>query len=58
MQDSERAIFKAGSVRWKKSKDSISLDSKALLQQHPEFLQQFPQNKQGTRRFQIYTVAD
>ena len=58
MQDSERAIFKAGSVTWKKSKDSISLDSKALLQQHPEFLQQFPQNKQGTRRFQIYTDAD
>ncbi|KYQ81957.1 YqaJ-like viral recombinase [Acinetobacter sp. NRRL B-65365] len=58
MQDSERAIFKAGSVTWKKSKDSVSLDGKALLQQHPEFLQQFPQNKQGTRRFQIYTDAD
>lgn len=58
MQDSERAIFKVGSVIWKKSKDSVSLDSKALLQQHPEFLQQFPQNKQGTRRFQIYTDAD
>ncbi|MCU4582497.1 YqaJ viral recombinase family protein [Acinetobacter gyllenbergii] len=58
MQDSERAIFKAGSVTWKKSKDSVSLDSKALLQQYPEFLQQFPQNKQGTRRFQIYTDAD
>jgi putative phage-type endonuclease len=58
MQDSERAIFKAGSVTWKKSKDSVSLDSKALLQQHPGFLKQFPQNKQGTRRFQIYTDAD
>ena len=58
MQDSERATFKTGSVTWKKSKDSISLDSKALLQQHPEFLQQFPQNKQGTRRFQIYTDDD
>lgn len=54
MQDSERATFKTGSVTWKKSKDSTSLDSKALLQQHPEFLQQFPQIKQGTRRFQIY----
>ena len=58
MQDSERAIFKTGSVTWKKSKDSVSLDSKALLLQHPEFLQQFPQNKQGTRRFQIYIDAD
>ena len=58
MQDCERATFKAGSVTWKKAKDSISLDSKALLQQHPEFLQQFPQNKQGTRRFQIYATDD
>lgn len=54
MQEAERATFKAGSVTWKKSKDSISLDSKALLQQHPEILSQFPQTKQGTRRFQIY----
>ncbi|WP_336916527.1 lambda-exonuclease family protein [Acinetobacter modestus] len=58
MQDAERATFKTGSITWKKSKDSTSLDSKALLQQHPEFLQQFPQNKQGTRRFQIYTDDD
>ena len=58
MQDAERATFKTGSVTWKKSKDSTSLDSKALLQQHPEFLQQFPQNKQGTRRFQIYADDD
>ena len=58
MQDAERATFKTGSVTWKKSKDSVGLDSKALLQQHPEFLQQFPQNKQGTRRFQIYTDDD
>jgi phage host-nuclease inhibitor protein Gam len=27
----ERATFTTGSVTWKKSKDSISLDSKALL---------------------------
>ncbi|WHP05123.1 YqaJ viral recombinase family protein [Acinetobacter corruptisaponis] len=58
MQDAERATFKTGSVTWKKSKDSVGLDSKALLQQHPEFLQQFPQNKQGTRRFQIYADDD
>lgn len=58
MQDAERATFKTGSVTWKKSKESVGLDSKALLQQHPEFLQQFPQNKQGTRRFQIYADDD
>jgi hypothetical protein len=49
----ERATFKTGSVTWKKSR-TPSLDSKALLQQHPEFLQQFPQNKQGTRLRFIY----
>ncbi|WP_374253411.1 YqaJ viral recombinase family protein [Acinetobacter brisouii] len=54
MQDAERAVFQTGSVTWKRSKDSISLDSKALLKQHPEYLQQFPQSKQGSRRFQIY----
>lgn len=54
MQEAERAVFQGGSVTWKRSKDSISLDSKALLKQHPEYLQQFPQNKQGSRRFQIY----
>ncbi len=55
MKEAERATFQAGSVTWKKSKDSVSLDSKALLKLHPEMLQQFPQNKAGTRRFQIYT---
>ena len=55
MQQAERATFLTGSVTWKKSKDSISLDSKALLKQHPEYLSQFPHNKQGSRRFNIYT---
>ncbi|PPZ95634.1 YqaJ-like viral recombinase [Acinetobacter ursingii] len=58
MQDAERATFSTGSVTWKKSKDSISLDSKALLKQHPEYLSQFPQTKQGSRRFQIYPNAE
>ena len=55
MKDAERATVANGSVTWKKSKDSISLDSKALLKLHPEMLEQFPQSKTGTRRFQIYT---
>lgn len=55
MQQAERATFKAGSVTWKKAKDSISLDTKALLKSHPEYLSQFPQSKQGSRRFNIYT---
>lgn len=55
MQQAERATFIAGSVTWKNSKDSISLDTKALLKQHPEYLNQFPQSKQGSRRFNIYS---
>ena len=58
MQEAERATFKGGSITWKKAKDSISLDSKALLKKHPEYLSQFPQNKQGSRRFNIYTNDD
>ncbi|MHA3116435.1 YqaJ-like viral recombinase [Acinetobacter sp. ANC 4635] len=54
MQQAERAVFQGGSVTWKKSKDSVSLDSKALLKQHPEYLEQFPQHKAGTRRFSLY----
>ncbi|WP_180103053.1 YqaJ viral recombinase family protein [Acinetobacter sp. YH12126] len=55
IQQAEHATFINGSVTWKKAKDSISLDSKALLKQHPEYLNQFPQSKQGSRRFNIYT---
>ncbi|MDH1799294.1 YqaJ viral recombinase family protein [Acinetobacter johnsonii] len=55
MKDVERATFATGSVTWKKAKDSVSLDSKALLKLHPELLEQFPMTKAGTRRFQIYS---
>ena len=58
MQEAERATFKTGSVTWKKSKDSVGLDSKALLKSHPQLLNQFPQSKTGSRRFNIYTDAD
>ena len=55
MKDAELATFANGSVTWKKSKDSVSLDSKALLKLHPEMLEQFPLTRAGTRRFQIYS---
>ena len=58
MKDSERATFQNGSVTWKRSKDSVSLDSKALLKLHPEMLELFPQAKAGSRRFNIYADAD
>ena len=55
MKDAERATFNKGSVTWKRSKDSIGLDSKAVLKLHPELIDEFPQNRVGTRRFQIYS---
>ncbi|GAA5001362.1 YqaJ viral recombinase family protein [Acinetobacter puyangensis] len=54
MKDAERAIFSKGSVTWKKSRDSIVLDQKAALQEKPELLQQYPQQRQGSRRFNVY----
>ena len=55
MQDKERAVFAHGSVVWKKAKDSISLNTKALLQHQPELIELYPLQKQGSRRFNIYT---
>ena len=54
MQEHERAVFQQGSVTWKKSKDSIRLDTKSLLQHQPELIQQYPLQKAGSRRFNIY----
>ncbi|HAK16932.1 MAG TPA: YqaJ-like viral recombinase [Acinetobacter junii] len=55
MQDKERAVFANGSVVWKKAKDSISLNTKELLQHQPELIELYPLQKQGSRRFNIYT---
>lgn len=55
MKEAERATFNGGSVVWKKNKDSVSLDTKGLLKQQPELLEQYPLHKQGSRRFNIYS---
>ncbi|SEL24225.1 YqaJ viral recombinase family nuclease [Acinetobacter sp. DSM 11652] len=54
MKEAERATFKRGSVVWKKAKDSTSLDLKALLKHQPDLIQQYPLQKFGSRRFNIY----
>ena len=51
--DNEVAVFEKGAISWKRSKDSISLDSKALTKAHPELLEQFSKTSQGSRRFVI-----
>ena len=51
--DNEIAVFEKGAISWKRSKDSTSLDSKALTKAHPELLEQFSKTRQGSRRFVI-----
>jgi len=51
--DNEVAVFDKGAISWKRSKDSIGLDSKAIIKAHPELLTQFSKTKQGSRRFVV-----
>ena len=53
IQDKEVAVFEKGAISWKRSKDSIGLDSKAVITAHPELLAKFSKTKQGSRRFVI-----
>ena len=53
IQDKEVAVFEKGAISWKRSKDSIGLDSKAVIKAHPELLAKFSKTKQGSRRFVI-----
>ena len=53
MKDAEQAIFRSGTIYWKKSKDSTILNQKALLKDQPTLLKQYPQNKAGSRRFVV-----
>ena len=49
----EVAVFDKGAISWKRSKDSIGLDGKAVIKAHPELLAKFSKTKQGSRRFVI-----
>ena len=53
IKDNEVAVFSQGAISWKRSKDSIGLDSKAVIKAHPDLLTQFSKTKQGSRRFVI-----
>lgn len=53
MGDASRAKFDAGTVSWKRSKDSTGLDVAHLLTDQPGLLQQYPLVKAGSRRFLI-----
>jgi len=58
MGDASQAVFAKGSVSWKRSKDSLSLDSKRLLKDQPHLLQQYPLHKAGSRRFLVQVNAN
>ena len=53
IKDNEVAIFDKGAISLKRSKDSVGLDSKAVIKAHPELLKQFSKTKQGSRRFVV-----
>ncbi|SJN36146.1 Phage-related protein [Psychrobacter sp. JB385] len=51
--DNEVAVFSKGAISWKRSKDSVGLDSKAVIKAYPELLAQFSKTQQGSRRFVV-----
>ncbi|WP_083606178.1 YqaJ viral recombinase family protein [Psychrobacter sp. Cmf 22.2] len=53
IKDNEVAVFNQGAISWKRSKDSVGLDSKAVVKAHPELLAKFSKTKQGSRRFVV-----
>lgn len=53
MGDASAAQFETGEVFFKRSKDSIGIDFKQLLTEHPELATQYATTKPGSRRFLI-----
>ncbi len=51
MRDASIARFATGAVSWKKSRDSTTLDTAALLKDQPALLVQYPKSRPGSRRF-------
>ena len=54
MGEASRAIFPAGSISWKRSKDSVLLDTKKLLAEQPKLLEQYSTTRAGSRRFLVH----
>ena len=53
MGDASRAVFASGAVTWKKAKDTVTVDTKALLRDLPHLREQYEALRQGSRRFLI-----
>lgn len=52
-----KAVFLNGVVTWKRSKDSVTLDTNKLSQEHPQLTQTYLTTKRGSRRFLITPYA-
>ena len=53
MGEASQALFEGGDVSWKRSKDSVVLDTGRLLKEQPQLLQQYALARPGSRRFLI-----
>jgi len=53
MGEAMRAVFEAGEVSWKRSKDTVALDTEQLLKDQPELAQHYQRTKPGSRRFLV-----
>ena len=51
--DNEVAVFEKGAISWKRSKDNVGLDTKAVIKAHPELMDKFSKTRQGSRRFVV-----
>lgn len=51
MGSCSKAVFETGCITWRKAKDSVTLDTKRLLAEHPEYLDNYGVSKPGSRRF-------
>jgi len=46
-------VARVDSITWRKAKDSVALDTKRLLAEHPEYLENYGVSKPGSRRFVV-----
>lgn len=58
MGDASRAVFADGEVTFRRAKDSTSLDSRQLSQDHPDLVARYRVARPGARRFVISTKVD
>jgi putative phage-type endonuclease len=56
--DASKAVFRAGEVSFKRSKDGSGFDTQRFKADHPDLAAQYASIKPGTRRFVLSLAAD